>query len=250
MAQSKILGSTIAAVIALSALATSSAMAAPEFIHCVAKAGGTFGAGCTAAGSGFAKVAVPTGSKIKYTDKEGTSNFFVKNEITFTCTQDTSKGEITGSTTMAKITVRFTGCTAKKGANPPCSAQNLHGTPGVIVINELKGLLGNASETKTGSTVPGEGLEPEAGAGEVVTLEASCVKPEVSEIVGGVIGEVTPVNVLSSKGNLDFGCIPTSITQQLLGFLNGTENVLKTFGSVGCFESKDEITFAEAIEVT
>jgi hypothetical protein len=250
MKRTKVLGIALMAVFAMSAVATSAALAAPEFVHCVAKAGGTFGAGCTTVGSGFAKEAVPAGSKIKFTDKEGTSKFNAKGEITFTCTADTSKGEITGPTTVAGIGVIFTGCTAKEGSGASCAANSTGSAAGTIATNALKGVLGNASVTKAGATVPGESLVPEVAGKSFTKLEANCLGTKTAEVTNGVVGEALPVGTMSNKGELIFACTAGKPTVQKLGFIGGVETTLKAFAGEACFESKDEVLFSENIEVT
>ena len=254
MKRTKNLGLALVAVFAVSAMAaTAASAAAPEFFHCVAKAGGTFAAGCETAGSGFAKEAVKTGSSIKFTDKEGVSHFNAKASIGFTCTEDTSKGNITGPKSIASATVLFTGCTAKEGTKAGCKANSsgqMAGS-GIIETNTLNGTLGGASATKLGMQVPGESLVPTAPGTEFTKLEATCLGAQVQGVTGGVIGEVNPVGKMQKTGELIFACTSAGSTVQKLAFLDaGPETVLKAFSAPACFESKDEITFSENIEVT
>ena len=250
MKRSKNIGPALVAVFAVGAMtATAASAAAPEFFHCVAKAGGAFAAGCENAGSGFAKETVKTGSSIKFTDKEGLSKLNAKAETSLSCPADTSKGEITGPKSIAGVVVRFTGCTAKEGMQPGCKSNSTHQGPGIIETNVLKGTLGGASETKTGAQVPGESFVPVGS--EFATIEAPCLATKVFEVTGGVIGEVKPIKTMQRTGELIFACKPAGSTVQKLAFLDaGPETVPRVFAAAACFESNDEITFAENIEIT
>jgi hypothetical protein len=245
------LGLPAVVVLVISATSAPAAVAAPEFVHCVAKAGGTFGAGCTTAGSGFAKALVPVGSKIKFSGKATTSKLRAKDEITFTCTASTTKGEITGPTTVAAFGVEFTGCTAKEGSNASCSANSTGSGAGIIRTNVLMGVLGNGSIIKGGATFPAELLQPESKSSTILTkLEAVCLATKTTDVTKGVIGEIKPIGVFAEHSELIFACIGKELTIQELGFLNGAEETLKAFAAEACLEGKDEISFTEGIEVT
>jgi hypothetical protein len=230
----------------------------PEFVHCVAKTGGKFAAGCLTAGTTFEKEPVKAGvGKLKFTDKEGVSNFYATNSkgvlIVFTCTADTSKGEITGNTTTAKVTVTFTGCTAKEGKEKACSAnsvtEKIKEPAETIKTNLLKDSLGTVLKPEATSEV-GEALEPEGKEG-FVTLEAEClIELKKAQVSGSVIGEVTPINVMQTTGKLNFECKPPeSETQKIQKFVGFPKDTLSDFANPACFESKAEITFEEPIEV-
>jgi hypothetical protein len=224
----------------------------PEFEHCVKQTGGKWMAGCKASGTEFEKVSVPSGSKITFTDKEGVSNFYATNStggaVVFTCTGDTSKGEITGPTTTAKVTVTFTGCTAKEEAKAACSANSKGEPAGTIKTNGLRDTLGTVAKAEATSEV-GEALEPEGTEG-FVTLEATCIAITKAQVSGSVIGEVKPINVMAAAGELIFECeTPKSEKQKIQKFVGFPKDTLSDFANPACFESEAEITFAEPIEV-
>ncbi len=289
--QLRILFVSLLAVFAVSAIASATASAAaPEFIRCVKvkvvtepssfkdaeckspeKGKGkyirvsvepglcnkvapgepfSFEKGCAKAGGEYAMVEKE--AKRKFTDKEGTSHFYATGKggaIVFTCTADTSKGEITGNTTTAGVTVTFTGCTAKEGTKESCSAKSKGEPAGTIKTNGLKDTLGTVAKAEAASEV-GDALEPEGKEG-FVTLEAACLEVKTQQVSGSVIGEVKPINVLQTAGELIFECEPAkSTTQKIQRFVGAEKDTLSAFGKAACFESKAEITYEEPIEVT
>jgi len=233
----------VIAVCAIGAVASASASAAaPEFVHCVAQAGGKWMAGCKAAGTEFEKVAVPAGSKVKFTDKEGVSHL---NGLgtTVTCQKDTSSGEITGPKTVTNVKVTFEECKGKKGTEE-CPVNG-----GTITTETLSGELGKVAVAEAASGV-GEDLKPPTGKA-FVKLEGTCIV--TTSVTGSVIGEVKPVGgPPSTKGEVNFECSSVGgRTQKIQKFETGVKDTLSAFGTAACFESfPDVITFEEAIEVT
>jgi hypothetical protein len=241
---------SLLAVFAVGAVASASASAAaPEFFHCVAKAGGKWMAGCKVAGTEFEKVAVPAGSKIKFTDKEGVSHLNGLGTVV-TCQKDTSSGEITGPKTVANVTVTFQECKGKKGTEE-CPVNG-----GTITTATLHGELGKVLKAEAASEV-GEDLIPPVEIKEgkevklpFVKLEGACIP--TTSVEGSVIGEVKPINVMQTTGEVNFECSSVGSTKQKIQkFEPGLKDTLSAFGNPACFESfPDAITFAEAIEVT
>jgi hypothetical protein len=260
----------LVAVFALSAVAVASASAAakpPEFksatevcVKVEVKETGRYTTSACTTESATHKGEfdlIPT--KHKFTDKEGTSNFYATGTggaIVFTCTADTSKGEITGAKTTAGVTVTFTGCTAKEGTKASCPAnsvkEKVKEPAGTIKTNGLKDVLGTVAAAEATSEV-GDALKPEGEEG-FVTLEApeaGCLAVKTTQVSGSVIGEVKPINVMQTTGELIFACKSGEPTvQKIQRFVGAEKDTLLGFGKAACFESKDEITYEEPIEVT
>ena len=255
----------ILVVLAVSAVASASASAAaPEFFHCVktekTKDEYPTKEACVKNEKKgeepreWDRIAVAAGSKIKFTDKEGVSHFYATSAkgvlITYTCEKDTSKGEITGPKTTGGVTVTFTGCTAKEDEKESCSAKSAGEPAGTIKTNALKDTLGAVAKAEAPNTATGDALEPEGKEG-FVTLEASCIEVKTVQVSGSVIGEVKPVKVMQTGGELLFECeTPKSEKQKIQRFEGGVKDTLSAFGNPACFESKDEVTYEEPIEVT
>jgi hypothetical protein len=257
----RILGLALVAVFAMSVVAVSAASAAaPEFksaseecYKLTSKTGNYENSTCTTVQAKHEGEFEKRPKKHKFTDKEATSRFIATSSkgvlIVFTCTADTSKGEITGAKTTAGVTVTFTGCTAKEGTKE-CSANSKGEPAGTIKTNGLKDMLGTVAATEAPNTGVGDALEPEGKEG-FVTLEAACVELTKIQVLGSVIGEVKPVNVMQATGELIFACEPPgSEKQKIQKFVGVAKDTLSYFGNPACFESKDEITFEEPIEVT
>jgi hypothetical protein len=231
-----------------------------EFEHCVKQTTKTFEyteKECKTKSSNktgeFEKESVPAGSTIKFTGKEGVSHFYTANFkgilIVLTCTGDTSKGEITGAKTIARVTVTFTGCTAKEGEKTGCSIKTAGQPAGTMKLNSLRGTLGTVAKAEAVSEV-GESLEPE-GTGGFWTAEAECLSEfKTFQVAGSVIGEVKPINVMQTTGELIFEVEPPKSPKQKIKFIEGVKDIMMLFGGAMGFESKDVITFAEPIEVT
>jgi hypothetical protein len=141
-------------------------------------------------------------------------------------------------------------CTAKEGTKESCSAKSKGAPAGTIKTNLLKDTLGTVAKAEATSEV-GDALEPEGKEG-FVTLEATCPKIKTTQVSGSVIGEVKPVGGPPKlTGELIFACASKEPPHQKIKFIGSVEDVLTAFGAFeACFESKDEITFEEPIEVT
>lgn len=263
MSRIRLIMLSMLAVFAVGAVAASAASAAaPEFLNsakatpkfkCEEKTGGH--------GSYSTKAECEAGKETSggkwhrfgngFTDEEGESHFNAKGEIVFTCTADTSKGEITGAKTVGGVTVTFTGCTAKEKTNASCSANSKGEPAGTIVTNTLEGTLGEVAVAFSATEV-GLALKPVSPATEFTFLEATCLGTKTTKVTGSVIGEVTPVGGPPSlTGDVIFKCASGKPTvQEIEKFVGGTKDTLTGFGTEACFESKDVNTFEEAIEVT
>ena len=217
-----------------------------ECVKVVAGEPSAWEAGCTVkkVGGGWIK---ETPAKLTFTDKEGVSHLYGTAGVVYTCQKDTSKGEITGPTTTVGDTVTFTECTAKEGEKAGCSAKSPGEPAGTIKTKLLRDTLNSVEKPEATSEV-GESLEPEGKEG-FVTLEAECLSIKKTQVSGSVIGEVTPINVMQTTGELIFACEPAKSTKQKIKFSEAIKDVLSVFAFESCFESKAEITFAEPIEV-
>jgi hypothetical protein len=224
----------------------------PEFVHCIAQAGGLWMAGCKLAGTTFEKVPVPAGSKIKFASTSGVSYLYANNAGTFRirCAKDKDKGEITSANTVAHVIVTFEECKGIKGTEE-CPVKSV-GAVGAeeIVTKELSGGLGTVA-AEASSSETGLDLKPTTGTTlvELVGSPTTCV-PQ-SKVEGSVIGEVTPVNVMDPNGTVIFGVKGRTKTKQTIQkFVGEAKDTLAAFGSAAGFESTDVIAFEEAIEVT
>jgi hypothetical protein len=213
MTRIRIIGLALVAVFAISAVASASALAAPEFKGSGSVAGTTF---------------TSTGGAGKM---EGTE--------TIKCTGSTSSGEITSATTVGKVVVIFTGCENK---SKKCKSSS-GAAAGEIKTVSLKGELGEVASTEAASEV-GELLTPESGS-KYVSIESCTLIP--IEVTGSVIGEVTPIHSLSTKGKLVY--TEASKKQTIKKFVGGSTHELTAFGSSG-LETSNEVTFSKEIEVS
>jgi hypothetical protein len=177
MKTAKIIGVTIVAMFALSALVTASALAAPEWFK------------------GSPEVVVKAGEKIPFTGKAGAGVLEAKGGLgTVKCTGDTSKGEIEGPSTVVNVVVTYTGCI--KGAKKCTTGTEVAGT---IKTNTVKGtnIWANAAKTIAGIL-----FVPPAGS-PFVTF--TCEGEAKNEVTGELIGEADPLGGLpANTGTLTF----------------------------------------------
>lgn len=169
---------------------------------------------------------------------------------TITCTKDTNEGEVNGAKTVAKLVVKFTGCSITVIFKFECKSKGA--APGEIVTRPLEGALGYIN--KTAKTV-GLKLQP-AGGGEYTEGEIECASQKV-RVTGAVIGVVSPTNTLSTKGTVDFTRSGTKQVPEEIEINGVVETGVKLSSTLNggspeeaAEETLDEITFAKAIEVT
>ena len=266
----RMLGLCLLAALAVGAYAVSSASALPEFGKCEAKAGGKYkDANCTEkAKKGTGAYEWVKGSKLKPRWFEGNNvgtggvltmlprvckgsnneyygtvtraacaekgaEQYIGGEVTkVECESEHSRGEITGSKSIANIQVEFKGC--KLFGSVPCSNGPEEGE---VDVNVLKGSLGyiNKSEHKVGVL-----LEPAAkhgefaqfncgGAFEIIVAvgndkegaeytSSGCsgvcagTTPSQEKDGGydGIISPITPVNVMASHFTQEYTVNPTT----------------------------------------
>lgn len=157
---------------------------------------------------------------------------------TIECKEGTSKGEITGATTVGKVVVTYTGC--KKGTKE-CKSKGAKSEE--IKTTDLKGQLGEVEPSEAASEV-GENLEPESGT-EFTSVE-SCTTLS-TKVTGSIIGEVEPIGKLGTEGKLIYK--ESSTKQKIKKFKSGKEDTLTAITSSG-LEATNTVKFSKEIEVT
>jgi hypothetical protein len=258
MSRIRIIMLSMLAVFAVGAVASASASAAaPEFFHCIAKTGGGFAAGCKVTGTGFEKVAVPAGSKIAFTSTSEPSYLFANAAGSFRikCETDTDKGEITGPKTVGKVVVTFKKCRGFKGSEE-CPVKSTGAGAEEIVTNELSGELGTVAAAEAPDSETGLTLKPTTGTSFVKLsgTPETCI-PETN-VTGSVIGEVEPVKIMDTTGELIYSVFGGQGKHNKQGIQKiGAEakDTLTAFGVEAGFESEASLVFGEGkenIEVT
>jgi uncharacterized membrane protein len=221
----------LAAVVAVTAVSTTSALAAaPEFVHCVAKKGGKYAAGCTGTGTGFEKEAVKNGSSIKFTASGGESRFEIPGQSLIDCTKSTSSGEIAGPKTVANVVFKYTHCTRGEATCGTVTVESRE-----ITTNALTGTLeyiSPAAKTVKESLVGPENVELKKGEwGHFKCITAGW--RVFNRTATSFFGKVTPVNKLEPTSDLTF---PQA------GGLEAFEEPLTV-------NTSDRLTFSEPIEI-
>jgi hypothetical protein len=204
-----------------------------------------------------------------FTSKEEVSKLTVPSTgTTVECKKDTDVGKLVGRESVEKVVVTFKEC-----ENPAktCEVHSVVGTVkevnGTVKTLALKGELGEVAESEAASKV---GLLLEGETSNVfVTLESSvagCLPVNPSTVEGGVVGEVKPLT-LSKTDKVEFLLSGTAQKIKVLerSFALHCANApkatreckedakfepkLSAFGKPATFESKDENTFEEELEV-
>ncbi len=234
----RMLGLCLVAVLAIAAVAATSAMALPEWGKCEAKAGGKYSdANCTVKakkGAGsfewrkgkelgsvkFSGANVGSGGVLTSTleqceNKNGEYHRVPRSECVgeiqtlkaaIECESETNSGETFGTNEVRNVLVTFRGC--KLFGSTPCENGNVEGE---IQVNPLKGALGyiNKAEKKVGLV-----LEPTTKHGLFANFrcyhlgvavgvgsaaEGAFYKPEKTGGYDGIISPITPVNAMTSS---------------------------------------------------
>jgi hypothetical protein len=221
MKQIRTLGMAFVAMLALSAVVASAALAAPEFEG----ARGAEAKGTTFTGSTSSAKLTAVGT-------------------TITCTGGSSSGEITGKKTVGKVVVAFTGCEANSGE---CKVKSPGAAEGEVKTDTLEGELGEVEQSEASSKV---GLDLKAAGKEsFVTTEGSCLPFGGSAVTGSIIGEVSPVGRLESEGLLIYKAERGK--QKIQKFIGGSQDVLKAFSIAEVVEETTEtVKFSKEIKVT
>jgi hypothetical protein len=256
----RILGLCLMAVFALGAVASATASAAaPEFFHCVkltSKTGGYTSSSCALASKTktgeFEKNAVPAKSKIKFTDTLGTTRFYRNSTGTsrVVCGKGTATGEVSGPKEVTAVEVTFKECQFASGSLE-CPVNSPFEGAGEIYTRELSGELGKV----TAAEAPGSetGLELKAVNYLLLEWEGSkgCGQRVSGAFEGGFIGEVELTGLMDTTGALRFGVKGSDKTRQTIQRFEGGGKVNLEWQTVEAgFESSNELTFEEPIEVT
>lgn len=214
MKRIRVIGLALAAVFAISAIASASAMAAlPELVNA----------------KGEAVKGAVTGAS------EGETILESKSGIKVTCTSGTSTGEVTGLKTVGKTVVTFKGCKESIFGN---KCQTKGEEAGKIVTLKIKGTIGYIKKA-----VPievGLDLQPEV-AGNFVTFECGAFAKE--EVKGSVIAPITPINTkVKTTGSftLKYEKGASAGLQKVTKFEGGAEDVLESALNGGGFEKSNQ----------
>jgi hypothetical protein len=107
------------------------------------------------------------------------------------CAKSSSVGEITGKSTVGKVTLRFTGCKIRDKENEAeCELKTAGAATEEIVTRTLKGTLGTVKASEAPSEI-GLLLEPEATKKFMTIAGGACIIEAV--VLGSIAGEITPL---------------------------------------------------------
>jgi hypothetical protein len=188
---------------------------------------------------------------IAFTSTSGSVRFSTSS-ILYTCTTETSVGEIEKPNKERKVVLTLTGCT---GEYPPthqkCSIHSKGAKhEGEIVTFALMGALGKVAAVQAASEV-GLLLEEETGGRVFAQLEGSCLSVSPTALTGRVAGEVTPVTKEQITDELIFA---GAGGRQKIHSINVEGKEVKPRMELGVqevtLENTDKVTFGEAVEVT
>jgi hypothetical protein len=192
----RLAGPVLVAILAMSLMAASAALAAPEF--------------------------KPTGAT--FTGTSGTSTLAAATGEEVTCESDVSSGQVTSSTLAGNVVVHFLGCSGKTAAGAKCTVKSTNTTAeGLILTNTLHGVLGLVLPKPSSGSDVALVLLPVSGK-VFVTLVGSGTCIETTKVSGSVGGIAEPVGSLQKTGKLVFA--------QTSGVQNVKEVDLSTGGSV------------------
>jgi hypothetical protein len=173
----------------------------------------------------FELEAVATGTK--YTSKSGVATLEGVSGSKIVCKKSTDKGEISCYKT-DKDTVTFMECEEPVHA---VSCQNHGAAAGVIETSELETELGYINKAKKEVGVSFKGLGPEHNAHGKTSAAFECggggLGPNTIYVTGSVIGQITPVNVLTKEFTLTLETIVPG-KQKIEKFETGAKDTLTT----------------------
>jgi hypothetical protein len=192
----------------------------------------------------------PVPTKKKFTSTSGTVSWTmgVGGTERITCSKSTATGEITGTRTVGKLVIKFSGCISASG----CTMNSAGGKGGEVVTNALKGELGTVKTTEEPSGV-GLLIETEAAKPKTwATLAGNECFPE-SKIAGNLAAGVAVTGKKQVTNTLVFNSVPRGEGIQSITLDSGTvvkpELVFAEWGNL-TIASSDELKFEEALEVT
>jgi hypothetical protein len=171
-------------------------------------------------------------TKVKFTTAGGES--VLGGGATITCKKVKGEGEITTTTTLS-ATATF----------EECKGEVLGSKCAETIKSELVGTLGTVAAAEATTEV---GLLFKAKSGAFSEFKCGSLTIKVE---GSIAGEVTPVNKLSSKGDLVFALNGSSQKIKKIT-VGGKEEKpkLTAFGLSSTLKTTEENTFAEEIQVT
>jgi hypothetical protein len=202
-------------------------------------------------------------TKPKFTGKEGPTTLSIATGQTITCKNGKTAGEITGPKTVGSVSVTLEGCETENKNKESCYVNSGTNTNGTLSFETLSGELGAVNKTEAASGV-GEALKPAKGT-SFFEIKVPCLELGTFKLVGSVIGEIKELGKPLKSNDLSFTVSPTNKTKQMIQFCQNEipsafdlcpsgpkerKDTLTVGGSPTGFESKDEVTFEEPIEVT
>jgi hypothetical protein len=172
---------------------------------------------------------------------------FLLPKITVECSADKATGQIEGTNKASKVEITFTGCKGIKGTETPCPVKSPGAAAEEVKTAVLVGELGAVAKAEAPNTETGLDFKPASGA-SFVKLEGTCLPFEKSEVEGSIIGEVKPVKVEQTTGEVIF--TETAKKQTIQSFVGGAKDTLSVFGGEARLTNTENVTFAAAVEVT
>jgi hypothetical protein len=226
-------GLALLAALVLGGIASTSAVAVPEFLH-------------------EGKELVKKGFTVKST----TATIFVELapiHYKITCKSSTASGKVKGTTEVEGVVLKFKGCKGREEEElHECEVNSTSplGAKEEIITKTLKGRLGTVAKTEAASE-RGLLLQPATGV-VFVTIKGSleCLPKEITEVKGSLIGEIKPVKVLKVKGELLFKTVEGK-AQMIRKFAGETgTHELESYEVNTPLEATASTEFEETFEVT
>jgi hypothetical protein len=166
-----------------------------------------------------------------------------------TCTASTSTGEITGTKTVGKVLLVFTGCTSAGFGGEGCPVESVGAAKaGEIKTSVLKGELG----TVASGEAPSERalvIRPETGKKFVEVEGNPCT--EEGAVTGSIAGEVERIGVRGVKNGLIFKVAANKQVIRKVKVAGGeVDPQLVAFSTTATESSGEEWEFREPVEIT
>lgn len=167
-------------------------------------------------------------------------------DIAVSCEEAVDAGEVTGMSTIGKLTVTFTGCQVT-AASKTCTIKSTSAKEGEIVTNTLMGELGTTKSEEATSEV-GLLLLPESGKTWTILAETSCSLE--SRVTGTLAGEVLPISEKTEYTGLEFGVSSQKQNIQDIIVASGlVQPSLTAFSETATEEFGDGIEFNGEVEI-
>jgi hypothetical protein len=189
----------------------------------------------------------PVPTKKKFTGTSGTLVWTWDNGAEkITCSKGSTTGAITGARTVGGVVLVYTGCKSSSATKSNCPINSKGAKAEEIVTEPLAGELGTSVKN---SAVVVLRLKAETATKWFTALENACtsraawtgsVAPEVSSLSKGTVHGL----VLATVGGKQ------AITEIKLDSGELEEPELVTYASSVATETKDSLTFEEAVEIT